>query len=96
MTLKEYIERNRAAFFANPPRNQGNYQDDPVSVWRYYMRTFGTGLDIYPEKDVVDELKSLYSSWFVRLEFNSHMPDIDAKQFIGWALSAREEVLSHA
>lgn len=90
-TLADYIAQNEQAIFHNPPRNNPAYETDPVMMWRYYMRVFGAGLAAFDEKQVANVVSGLYSSWFVRLELNSKMPRIDAKDFFGWIYSAMEE-----
>jgi len=92
VTLTQYVENTRSALFFNPPRNQPAYQGDPIAMWRYYMRNFGAGLGVYDEKQVRSIVSGLYSSWFVRLEFNSRMPNIDAKTFFSWIYGAMNEM----
>ena len=91
MTLQEYVDATEQALFANPPRNSPSYADDPKRIWRMYMRNFGAGLSAFDERSVRDTINSLYGRWFVRLEFHSKMPDIDAKEFFGWIRSADQE-----
>ncbi len=74
----------------NPPRNNPRYQDDPVGVWRYYMRCFGAGLSTYERSEVENCVKSLYGRWFVRAEFHSKMPDINNHRFVGWIYEAMD------
>jgi hypothetical protein len=91
-SLQEYVDKTRVAIFSNPPRNNPAYQDDPAAMWRYYMRNFGAGLTPYKNDDVQHVVSGLYSSWFMRLEFNNNnRPDIDAKEFFGWIYSGRED-----
>ena len=90
-TLANYISETQAAIFQNPPRNNPAYANNPVLMWRYYMRCFGAGLAGFDKKEVQKVVSGLYSSWFIRLEFHSKMPKIDAKEFFGWIYSAMEE-----
>jgi len=89
--LDDYIAANESAIRTNPPRGNPAYADDPIAVWRYYMRVFGYGLAGFDEKEVIDAIKSLYSRWFVFLEFNSKMPKIDNHLFLGWIRDAMRE-----
>lgn len=90
-TLQEYVDATEQALFANPPRNSPAYADDPKRMWKMYMRNFGAGLVAFDEKGVRDVINTLYGRWFVRLEFHSKMPNIDAKEFFGWIRSADQE-----
>ncbi|MBK8188853.1 MAG: hypothetical protein IPK79_00200 [Vampirovibrionales bacterium] len=89
--LDDYIAANESAIRTNPPRNNPAYADDPIAVWRYYMRVFGYGLAGFDEKEATDAIKLLYSRWFVFLEFNSKMPKIDNHLFLGWIRDAMRE-----
>ena len=91
MTLQEYVDATEQALFANPPRNSPAYADDPKRIWKMYMRNFGAGLSAFDEKDASDIIGALYGRWFIRLEFHSNMPKIDAKEFFGWIRSAEQE-----
>lgn len=85
MTLSEYVKRTEQAIRQNPPRQNPAYADDPVGVWRYYMRCFGAGLDVYDRHEVDQVITSLYSGWFMRLEFgNPNRPAINADDFRKW------------
>lgn len=90
-SLVEYIASTEMVLQYNPPRNNPRYADDPISVWRYYMRVFGAGLTIYDRAEVEDWIKALYSRWFVRNEFHSKMPEVNNHMFIGWIYSAMDE-----
>lgn len=90
-TAAQYTQAMEEAIFANPPRNNPAYATDPVAMWRYYMRNYGSGLAGLDHKEVDDIINSLYGRWFIRLEFNSHRPDIDAKEFFTWIRQARDE-----
>ncbi len=91
MTLEEYIEATEASLRGNPPRNNPRYAEDPIGVWRYYMRCFGAGLSIYNETEAINACKALYSRWFIRLEFNQRRPNIDNKQFMKWIIESRKD-----
>ena len=96
-TLADYVAANEAIILAqNPPRNCPAYIDDPIAVWRYYMRCFGAGLAAFDDKAVQDVVSTLYSRWFVRTEFHSKMPKIDNHDFVGWVYAARQEALARA
>jgi hypothetical protein len=96
MTLQEYFKSNDKIMRGeNPPSNNPAYKDDPKRIWRYYMRNFGYGLADFDLKEGEDLIKGLYSGWFMRLEFaNRNRPDVDAKEFMGWIRSARDEALA--
>lgn len=92
MTLQEYFHKTDAAIRANPPSNSPAYQTDPKAMWRYYMRNFGAGLAGFDLKETENLITSLYSGWFMRLEFmNQKRPNVDAKEFFSWIRSARDE-----
>ena len=91
MTLEEYLQETENAIKSNPPRNNPAYQNDAVAMWKYYMRNFGAGLAAHDEKEARRAITSLYSRWFVSLEFHSQMPKINAKDFTGWILEAMQE-----
>jgi hypothetical protein len=91
-TLADYVAANEAIILAqNPPRNCPAYAEDPIAMWRYYMRCFGAGLAVFDAKAVNDVVSTLYSRWFVRSEFHSKMPKIDNHDFVGWIYAARQE-----
>lgn len=90
-TLDQYIAAMEQAISVNHPRNWARYQDDPIGCWRYIMRNFGHGLAAYPEKEVLKKIGNLYGQWFIKLDFTSNRPNIDAKQFNTWALDAMRE-----
>lgn len=94
MTLDEYYKAMDRAIKANPPSKQPYYAVDPNYVWRYYMRSFGHGLDIYSDKEVNDLITSLYSNWYIRLEFISGNMKVDAKTFYNWIREARDEAIN--
>ena len=92
MTLEEYVGATQSALFANPPRNCPAYADDPIKMWRYYMRNFGAGLAYFDEAKVRDVVSGLYGSWFIRLEFHSKRPNVNAEEFHEWIYSAMREM----
>ena len=94
INLIQYIANMEMVLQYNPPRNNPRYADDPVDVWRYYMRTFGAGLGGFNRAEVEDWIKTLYSRWFVRGEFHSQMPNVDNHRFIGWIYDAMNEARS--
>lgn len=94
-TLQEYVSATESALFKNPPRNSPAYADDPIRMWRYYMRNFGAGLAYYDEAKIHGIVSGLYSGWFMRLEFNSNRPNINNKEFVEWIKSAEREMRAH-
>ena len=94
-TLQEYVSATESALFNNPPRNSPAYADDPIRMWRYYMRNFGAGLAYFDETKTHGIVSGLYSGWFMRLEFNSNRPDVNAKEFFEWIHSAEREMRAH-
>lgn len=90
-TVKNYLDACYQALVSNHPRNWPSYPDRERECWQYIMRNVGHGLAAYPEKDVHREIGALYGQWFVALDFTTSRPDIDAKEFLGWALDAMKE-----
>ena len=91
MTLEEYVNNMESAIFFNPPR-KGMPHASPKDSWRYNMRGFGHGLKDFPTEDTDKVIQSLYTGWFMKLEFGrSDRPDVDAKEFFGWIRGARDE-----
>lgn len=91
MTITEYTERTTGALKENHPRNYPAYKDDPVACWRYVCRCYGAGLAPYTGEEVQNVVPSLYTRWFIALDFTSRRPNIDAKQFNGWIWDAAQE-----
>lgn len=91
MTIYDYTEANTSALKQNHPRNYPRYADDPVACWRYVCRCYGAGLAPYSDKEIQDVVPSLYTRWFIALDFTSRRPGIDVKQFAGWIWEATRE-----
>jgi len=89
--LAEYIAAELDAIQCNHPRTQAGYTDDPKRIWKYYMRVFSAGLGEFPESEVKDAIGSLYGKFFIMTDFTTSRADINAKEFLGWIISAWEE-----
>ena len=92
MTIQEYTERTGDALRQNHPRNYPAYADNPIACWRYVCRCYGAGLAPYTDKEIQDVVPSLYTRYFIALDFTSRRPKIDAKQFSSWIWDACREV----
>lgn len=96
MTLTEYVNATANALRVNPPSANPAYHDNPIAVWRYYMRVFGAGLGIYDPHQVDLVITELYSGWFMRAEFaNANRPAINSSDFRKWIVQARDEWLQN-
>lgn len=91
MTITEYTERTTDALKQNHPRTYPRYADDPIACWRYVCRCYGAGLASYSDKEVQDVVPSLYTRWFIALDFTSRRPNIDVKQFNSWIWDAARD-----
>lgn len=90
MTLQEYVNGVVIALRSNPPTGWPGYETDPVRVWHWIARSFGAGLDIYPDAERI--MGELYSRMVVANTFGRRggVP-IDNKTFLGWVREARQE-----
>lgn len=93
MTISEYFSGFESAVLSNPPTRQSSYEDDPIAVWKYYMRGFGHGLAEFSDKDANSVIGKLYSL-FMRCVFMHKIPNINSKDIVMWVTEARNEILN--
>lgn len=88
--IKTYLDECVLAIQNNNPFMWPSYQDQHVEIWKYIARSIGHGLVIYTDKEVKNEIDSLYSRILVKNTFNTRIGvPVDASTFLGWIREAR-------